>query len=799
MMLSKLRQTPGLPAFGVFTLLAGLVCLFFWKILFFPEKFHIPYDLHDFHYSLAHEIFAALQQRDFPLWDPYVYAGMPLAGNIQAQLFYLPTLAVLKLSDWIYGAFPYPMLEYQVMAHYLLAALGAYLLARSFDLSRPSALMSAVVYAFGGFFASQTQHLGLINGAAWIPWLFCCVKRFFESERWLFVVLAGGCLAMIIFAGFPALMVASCLYLGILGLILFVIRLRNCGWRRGAPMLVGLVTICVLAAGLSAVELLPAMELSRLSVAAEEHATVGLGGIPQEGLLTLFLPRAFGLDTSQYWGTEGLWLAYLYLGIAPLLLAAISLLVVRRGEFLLVFALTAFSLLWFLGENFSLSGWIWLLVPASLRGAIYAFCGKLFFDLGVALLAGFGLEAVSQSLAKPEERARLKTFLKILAGSTAAVFLLSLVVHAQAAHFEYGRPERGRLITISQALNVLVVLLLLCGTALYWRWFGGMKGSAVAWTLLLITVVDLFSFGSGATFNAMPGHWSDYILVPKQLGSRVQPVSFLKSDPDYRAGAHMRIDSRTASRVWCTAARLWQLESANGDDPLLLRDYLNYRLRHSGIDGSRRFVLNEAAGRWLDLLSVKYIVTSEDIPGFKPPQGFRLVEHGLHQVYLNPGFLPRAFLVSRIVTEDDREAVLQRLASPDFSPSNSVVIERTELPKLGNSIPRETNHSGSARIVLYSPDEITLSVEGLVESVLVLSEAFYPGWKAYVDGRPEEIARVNAIFRGIKMPAGKHHVLFRYEPHSVYLGAWSSGITLAAVGGAAGFSRRRKRGPRSGS
>jgi hypothetical protein len=312
---------------------------------------------------------------------------------------------------------------------------------------------------------------------------------------------------------------------------------------------------------------------------------------------------------------------------------------------------------------------------------------------------------------------------------------------------------------------------------------------------LLITVTDLFSFGSGATFNAMPGHWSDYLLVPNKLPSWSHPVSFLKSDPDYRGGAHMRIDSRTASRVWCMAARLWQLESANGDDPLLLRDYLNYRLRHSGIDGSRRFVLNEAASRSLDLLSVKYIVTSEDIPGFKPPQGFRLVEHGLHQVYLNSGFLPRAFLVSQIVTEDDRQAVLQRLASPDFSPRNSVVIEKTELSKLGNSILRETNHSGSARIVLYSPDEITLSVEGLVEGVLVLNEAFYPGWKAYVDGRPEEIARVNAIFRGIKVPAGKHHVLFRYEPHSVYLGAWISGFTLAAVGGAAGFSRRRRKAP----
>jgi hypothetical protein len=289
----------------------------------------------------------------------------------------------------------------------------------------------------------------------------------------------------------------------------------------------------------------------------------------------------------------------------------------------------------------------------------------------------------------------------------------------------------------------------------------------------------------------MRGYWGDYL-------SRGNPLTFLKSDPDYQHGAHMRIESRTASRVWCTAARLWQLENANGDDPLLLRDYWHYRRQHSGIDGSRRFVLNETSSRWLDLLGVKYVVTTEDIPGFKPPDEFRLVEHGLHRVYLNPGFLPRAFLVGRIVTEDDRERALQRLVSPDFSPRDSVVVERSELPKLGNSILGKTNPSGSVRILSHSADEIALSVDGLVENVLVLNEIFYPGWRAYVDGRPEQIARVNAIFRGIGVPAGKHHVLFRYEPKSLYFGAWISGITLVAIGAMAGLRWRRKPAPNCG-
>src|SRR5690349_17295320 len=103
----SLRWRLGRKHLGPFGLLAVLVALFHWKILLDPNEFHVPFDIHDFHYSLVHSIFSSLQAGIFPLWDPFTYGGMPLAGNIQAQLFYPPTLLCLKLSGWIYNAFPY--------------------------------------------------------------------------------------------------------------------------------------------------------------------------------------------------------------------------------------------------------------------------------------------------------------------------------------------------------------------------------------------------------------------------------------------------------------------------------------------------------------------------------------------------------------------------------------------------------------------------------------------------------------------------------------------------------------------
>ena len=120
---------PALRPLTTVALLASLVCLFFWKVLFYPERYHVPYDLYEYHYPLTHEVFVGLKEGYIPLWDPYVYSGIPLLGNINAQLFYPPTLLLLKLSDWILGSFPLRMMEYLQIFHYLIAGLGAYLLA----------------------------------------------------------------------------------------------------------------------------------------------------------------------------------------------------------------------------------------------------------------------------------------------------------------------------------------------------------------------------------------------------------------------------------------------------------------------------------------------------------------------------------------------------------------------------------------------------------------------------------------------------------------------------------------------
>ena len=118
---------------------------------------------------------------------------------------------------------------------------------------------------------------------------------------------------------------------------------------------------------------------------------------------------------------------------------------------------------------------------------------------------------------------------------------------------------------------------------------------------------------------------------------------------------------------------------------------------------------------------------------------------------------------------------------------------------------------GSAEIVSYQPDEVVIRAKGDRNSMLFLADSYYPGWRATVDGREEEIFRADSLFRAVRVPAGEHAVRFSFEPASFYLGSrfpcspcrpWGSSgrcccsrprLVGGELGGPSWISRWRKR------
>ena len=111
----------------------------------------------------------------------------------------------------------------------------------------------------------------------------------------------------------------------------------------------------------------------------------------------------------------------------------------------------------------------------------------------------------------------------------------------------------------------------------------------------------------------------------------------------------------------------------------------------------------------------------------------------------------------------------------------------------GGHVPRITNHWGSVsnapdpaalarqtwRFVSYAPERVVIRARSDRPGLLVLKDAYYPGWRATVNGEPVEVYPTNALFRGVYVPAGESEVIFRYSPHT-----WRTGLWISLAGAA---------------
>ncbi|MBA2451320.1 MAG: YfhO family protein, partial [Chloroflexi bacterium] len=162
------------------------------------------------------------------------------------------------------------------------------------------------------------------------------------------------------------------------------------------------------------------------------------------------------------------------------------------------------------------------------------------------------------------------------------------------------------------------------------------------------------------------------------------------------------------------------------------------------------------------------------------------------KVYERRDALPRAYLVARAEVLDDA-AALQRLAAPGFDPRDGALLAPSEGVRPLNTSPPDP---GSAVLELSEPERVRIRTKAAGATYLVLSDSWYPGWVATVDGQQAPIARANVLFRAVEVPAGEHLVEFLYRPTSFILGsAVSASSVIIGLGWWLLVARRYRRAP----
>jgi hypothetical protein len=292
------------------------VLIFYWTPLTSGNA-TIQWDAVDVHYSMQKYFAASVLSGKLPYWTPYIYSGFPFLADPQTGAWY-----PLNWPFFLIGVSP-KALEWELALHCLLAAFGMYWFTLEFVRRREVAATAALLYAFSGFFAGHSSHVGMFQTAAWLPFLLLTVRRAILTGRPVWMLLAGLIVGMDVLIGHFQTAVYSFFAVGLFALW-HVIEDR----ARLARIALTLAVAFSLGLLLSAVQVVPGLELLGESVRATQTFSAATNAplIPS-ALLTLFYPNALGAVEGPYHGPQDITQFYFY---ASFLLLPLAVLRLRR-------------------------------------------------------------------------------------------------------------------------------------------------------------------------------------------------------------------------------------------------------------------------------------------------------------------------------------------------------------------------------------------------------------------------------------------------------------------------------------
>jgi membrane protein YfhO len=392
-----------------------------------------------FYYPLFEWASQQLHKGQFPLWCAQMLGGYPIFADSELGLA-SPAVLLAMLALPTDAAFVVLRLVFVGVA-----AVGAYALARAWNLTRPAAVIAGLTFSLGSFLPAHIVHENIVRTAAWLPATLTCIERAFGSRgrtrrRWM---LGGAATTGFAAVGLhPEILLVNLVTVAVYGLLrswspfkhprFFILSgIRN-------AVIVGMVAPAGLA--LAAVQLVPLAELGPLSARAGlfPYSEVAGQTFTPFGLIQLLLPYVFRGPDHLQWGLWAHWESYLYVGLAPLVLAMIALWHVRHRRIWVWVVLGLCGLITSMGQYSPLDvfGLLWRTPGLGWLRAPGRF--ELLVVLALSMLAAHGM-SILQARARQTRAMPLSVRLPITAAVLATPLLFAFALSlSHAAILDHG-------------------------------------------------------------------------------------------------------------------------------------------------------------------------------------------------------------------------------------------------------------------------------------------------------------------------------------------------------------------------
>lgn len=697
-----------------------------------------------------------VKQGSLPFWNPHNFSGNPQIANLQTGFFYPVNFLYLILPFNISWTII-------IMLQPLIAGIFMYLfLSKGLKLNKFPSLIGGISFAFSSYMTVWIEYGNIGSTLLWLPIVLLFTKRFYERlnvSNFLSLVVT---LSLSILAGY----IQGVFYIYAICFLYFLFLLKFGGiktvsFKKTFAFLASLFLPFII----TFFQIYPTLELFLNSTrGAYSLLQISNNLVPLQYWLTVLVPDFFGNPATRNYWIDGTYIErVMYSGVAITFFAFYGAFNAKGVEKKFFIILSGLSLI--IATNLPGIKFFYLLpIPVisttipTRELSVFIFC--------IIILGAIGLDYWQNGK-------NYKT--KLTFGFILTYILIWVLV------FLLPKFSLVSLQNISIAKHNLILPTFLAFATVSAFYFKKVNKNLSLIIILLLLCLDLFYF-----FNKITP------FSPKELIYPQTPIiSYLQENAGINrfwgyGSAYVSPNYQSVDRTYFPEgndplhiASYGELLAASGNGrlPLVLpRPDANIAPGY-GADDLKNNVYRQ---RLLNLLGVKYVLNQDytllndyrpDTTTF-PENSYKLVwQKTPWQIYENQQVLPRYFIVGDFKVED-RKTILNSIYNTNADLRKTIFLEESPNIKV------DKNSTGEAKLLSYKSNEIKFSTISEGNGILFLSDNYYPGWQAYVDGISTKIYRADYSFRAISVPTGKHEVTFSYYPANFILGLKVSAIGL---------------------
>ncbi len=693
-----------------------------------------------------------------PLWNPYSFGGTPHLANYQSAV----------LSPLNIGFLIFPFIDwwsFLILLQPLLAGMFTYLYMRAIKVGKVGSLISSLTFMFCGFITSWMAYGTLGYAVLYIPLALYSIEKYIAFKQARYVLLLSLTVVLSFLSGHFQMSLYFLIFVSV------YLIYKTVGTRKIYLPMYAAITLGII---ISMPQLLPSIELYLQSFRSTLFQKIEV--ISWSHIATFLAPDYYGNPvTRNIWkGSYAEW--NIYIGVIPIILALYAAFSIRK-KYVLFFTLATIITLLFAFQSPLLDLLVALKIPVISTSALSRIVALASFSL--AVLSGFGFEMILKDITERKIKRGIVIF--------AAFFVATVVMWGISFLGILPDAEKSAIAKSNMRLPT-ILFVLFAGACIFLRITKSKGVKIFSAVIVVIICLDLLRFSN----KWMP--FEPRSLVYPEVGV----TKFVKN-----ISGHDRVFGNFGAE----ASIYYKLPVLEGYDAVYIRRFGQFiSSLDTGMlnDSARSGVDLPLAGEYLlpgaNFLGVKYFVhkVSDGQKGWEfpfweyPPNTIKQIfDDGKYQVFENTNAFPRAFLVSNVVTESKPQKILDiMLKNKTDLLSTAVIEEKASFKNLA---------SGSAVISYYSPQKIeietSVSSSASTASFLVLTDTYYPGWKAYQCGSNSnsevKIYRSDFAFRGVYVPKGKCTTTFVYDPASFRYGAYIAIIGMMGLIGMCFLIRRK--------